>query len=189
MTRGDLNIANQPTIGRRDMLRAAGRLLILAPISGVLVQCSPDEAVEKGAGFRAFSTEEAELLAGFAEALVPGAAKMGVAHFVDHHVSVAPEDSLLSLRYADVPPPYLSFYRTGLAALKAAAGSRPSQGQWSALARTMLTSSIAEWNGPPVELFYDVIRSDAIDCVYATMAGFERLGIEYMAHILPETDW
>jgi hypothetical protein len=158
MTRGDLNIANQPTIGRRDMLRAAGRLLILAPISGVLVQCSPDEAVEKGAGFRAFSTEEAELLAGFAEALVPGAAKMGVAHFVDHHVSVAPEDSLLSLRYADVP-------------------------------RTMLTSSIAEWNGPPVELFYDVIRSDAIDCVYATMAGFERLGIEYMAHILPETDW
>jgi hypothetical protein len=43
--------------------------------------------------------------------------------------------------------------------------------------------------GAAVALLYFVARSDAVDVVYGTQAGFEKLGIPYMAHILPDKDW
>jgi len=30
-----------------------------------------------------------------------------------------------------------------------------------------------------------MVRSDAVDVVYGTVEGFERLGVPYMPHILP----
>ena len=45
------------------------------------------------------------------------------------------------------------------------------------------------WSGPAAGLVYFVLRSDAVDVVYGTPAGFERLGVPYMAHILPPAGW
>ena len=45
------------------------------------------------------------------------------------------------------------------------------------------------WSGPPAPVVYLVMRSDAVDVVYGTPKGFEDLGIPYMPHILPPTNW
>ena len=36
---------------------------------------------------------------------------------------------------------------------------------------------------------YTVLRFDSIDVVYGTMAGYDALGIPYMAHIAPTQRW
>ncbi|HLY58888.1 MAG TPA: hypothetical protein VKS60_25225 [Stellaceae bacterium] len=160
--------------------------MILASIGGSLVWCLPAEAAAVQAEFRTLSAADGTLLAAFAEAIVPGAADAGCAHFIDHHVGVAPAESLLSLRYLDVAPPYAAFYGAGLAALRQLAGPHP---DWDATIRRLQAPSLAGWQGPPPGLFYFAVRSDAVDAVYGTRAGFKRLGIEYLAHIEPETDW
>jgi hypothetical protein len=33
------------------------------------------------------------------------------------------------------------------------------------------------------------VRSDAVDVVYGTPAGFEALGVPYMEHIMPPRRW
>jgi hypothetical protein len=38
-------------------------------------------------------------------------------------------------------------------------------------------------------LFWFVLRSDAVDVVYGTKEGVERLGLPYMAHIEPPSRW
>ena len=48
---------------------------------------------------------------------------------------------------------------------------------------------IEGWEGPPAGFFYFVLRSDAVDVVYGTKTGFEVLGVPYMAHIEPTSDW
>lgn len=178
--------------GRRNVVKGLGLGLIVAEVGGALTRLSPAEARTRHAAFRTLTTREGATLEAFGETLLPGAARAGVGHFVDHHLGVDAADSLLMLRYFDWPPPYLDFYRGGLAALDAAAG-----GSFVALspaARTALTGRIAgtelpEWRGPPPQLFYLAVRADAVDVVYGTEAGAERLGLPYMAHIAPPTRW
>ena len=45
------------------------------------------------------------------------------------------------------------------------------------------------WKGPPGPFVYLVMRSDAVDVVYGTQAGYEALNIPYMAHIAPTKRW
>lgn len=45
------------------------------------------------------------------------------------------------------------------------------------------------WSGPPAPLVYFVLRSDALDVVYGTEAGFALLDVPYMPHIPPERRW
>jgi hypothetical protein len=45
------------------------------------------------------------------------------------------------------------------------------------------------WAAAPAPFFYFVLRADAVDIAYGTRAGFERLGVPYMAHIEPAGDW
>jgi hypothetical protein len=53
----------------------------------------------------------------------------------------------------------------------------------------MRQNKIEGWQGPPGPFVYVVLRSDAVDVVYATMDGYAGLGIPYMAHIEPEKRW
>ena len=48
---------------------------------------------------------------------------------------------------------------------------------------------VVNWQGPPPPLFYMMVRSDAVDVVYGTKEGFDKLNVPYMAHIMPEEKW
>jgi len=45
------------------------------------------------------------------------------------------------------------------------------------------------WQGPPAPLAYHALRNDAVDVVYGTPAGLQKLGVPYMEHILPPERW
>jgi hypothetical protein len=185
---------------RRSLLGGAavglGVSLLPFSVNGQTVALSPADARKQGADFKSLTPGEVRTLEAFAEVLLPGAREEGVAHFVDHHISNEPADSLLMIRYMDVPPPYAPFYKAGLAALDAHAKRTTGKlftaldaGEATELVRLISAAPPAEWQGPPSPLFYFVVRSDAVDVVYGTEKGFERLGIPYMPHLLPETKW
>jgi hypothetical protein len=182
--------------GRRNLLKAGGLGLLLYQVDGAERWLSPREARGEAMPLSALSAVEVEILEALGETLVPGAREEGIAHFVDHHLGVPAEDSLLTLRYLDIPPPYAAFYRAGLAALDAA--SRKQHGKAfdelapdarEALVAIMSHENPPGWKGPPAPLFYFALRSDAIDVVYGTVEGFDKLGIPYMPHIKPASRW
>lgn len=178
---------------RRTVLGAG---LVLATVAGTTWWMTPEAAERKAADWRSFTPENAALLGKFCEALVPGSVAAGVVRFIDHHVSVPHAQSLLMLRYLDVPPPYADFYAAAATALAGYIAAQTGQGwqhledaRWPDLIRPMIGGNPPEWSGPPAPLVYFALRSDAIDMVYGTKAGFERLGIAYLAHIDPEANW
>jgi len=135
-------------------------------------------------------------LQSLADALAPGAAAAGFADYLETQLSAAPEQSMLMLRYLGVPAPYADFYLPALAA--AQAWSAQTYGKpVEALDATALASLIGDiatgkptaWAAAPAPFFYFVLRADAADVAYGTRAGFERLGVPYMAHIAPAGDW
>jgi hypothetical protein len=126
--------------------------------------------------------------------LLPGARDAGIANFVD--VQLGKQDPLLMAKYFDWPGPLRDFYTQGLAALdkaSQAANNAPfakaTPEQQTALMGTFLSGKVAGWDGPPAPLFYLFVRGDAVDVVYGTVEGFQRLNIPYMPHILPEERW
>lgn len=175
---------------------ALGLGLLPFIIDGQSEELTPAEARHRGVPLRSLSASEAALLARFGDVLLPGAAEAGLVHFVDQQVSIEPADSLLLLRYLEVRPPFADFYRAGLAALDAhsKAGRGRSFVDLPAAHAVELVADIAKappqgWRGPPSPLLYFAVRSDAVDVVYGTIAGFERLGVPYMAHIEPDKPW
>ena len=95
-------------------------------------------------------------------------------------------------------PPFANFYRGAIGAIDGASERR----QWQAVRRparaadrstisstAMRQNKIDGWQGPPGRFVYLVLRSDAVDVVYGTMAGYAGLGIPYMAHIAPKKRW
>ncbi|MBA3895577.1 MAG: gluconate 2-dehydrogenase subunit 3 family protein [Sphingomonadaceae bacterium] len=157
---------------------------------------TPAEAKHRGVPLTSLDSAEADILGRLGDILLPGADQAGIVNFVDHHLSVPSPESLLMVRYMDVAPPYLDFYRAGLAAMDGAAKAAHGQPfvKLPAQAAEQLVVAMGReqprgWQGPPSQLFYFVTRSDAVDVVYGTRAGFEKLGIPYMAHIEPEKDW
>lgn len=165
-------------------------------IDGRTETVTPAEARWRGAQLKTFSNVEAATLEALGETLLPGAAEAGIAHFVDHHLSVPAGESMLLVRYLEVPEPYAEFYRGGLAALERVSGTRHDRGfaaldpqQSAALIGALLGGQVEGWKGPPAMPFYLAVRSDAVDVVYGTVRGFERLGVPYMPHIEPERPW
>ncbi len=184
------------TLDRRDLLKRAAGGLVLAQMASGLSWTTPARAAAAQAPLRTLSATEGWIIAGLGDVLAPGAATLGLAHYLDHHLSVAPAESLLMLRYLDVLPPYIGFYRAGLAATEALRArllgvplEAMTAADWQRLLQAMLAPDLAGWQGPPAGLFYFALRGDAVDVVYGTRAGFERLGVDYLAHIEPETDW
>lgn len=178
------------------MLKAGGGLILVAGAGGALVLMTPREARDSRAGLRALSQDEGRTMEALGETLLPGAREAGILHFVDSQLAAAPADSLLILRYFDWPPPYADFYKGGLAALDGL--SRVMTGRrFAALTAAkaaevvgaMASGQAKAWQGPPAQLFYMCARSDAVDVVYGTLEGFQKLGVPYMAHIEPDEKW
>jgi hypothetical protein len=46
-----------------------------------------------------------------------------------------------------------------------------------------------DWKGPPQPAIYGALRADAVDVVYGTVEGTERLGVPYMALVAPKARW
>jgi len=186
---------------RRDILKSLGATAVLGLLPfrdahGAESQLTPAQARAGGLPLTGLDAAQAATLEALGETLLPGARKAGIAHYVDAHLRADPVQSLLMIRYLDVPPPWGEFYRGGLAALDGLARARHAKpfaaldaDEQTALVGAISVGQPPEWHGPPAPLFYFVTRADAIDVVYGTQAGFAALGIPYMEHILPERPW
>jgi len=100
------------------------------------------------------------------------------------------------LKYFNYPPPYADFYRPALREIAKYCRSVYDRGvedlsgaQSVDLIEAIRDAKAADWQGPPPPLVYHALRNDAVDVVYGTQAGFRRLGIPYMEHILPPEGW
>jgi hypothetical protein len=184
---------------RREFIQrgAAGGLVLLTfSIAGCERKATPAQARAEKLPFRTLSAAEVSTLDALGEVLLPGAAAAGLSHFIDHQLSGPAADSMLMIKYLGLHPPFVDFYRGGLQGTNALAQKLFSKDMagLSAEQSQTLVGQIASgkpdgWNGPPAGLFYFVVRNDAIDTLYGTPAGFEKLGVPYMPHIVPPTPW
>lgn len=181
---------------RRSLIKAAGLGALAFTVAGKTMFLSPRAARADRIPHAVLSEREVAVLEAFGDVLLPGAREDGIAHFVDHHLGLPHAESLLMIRYLDVAPPYAPFYKAGLAALDGHARKVSGVGfpelapdMARDLVRAISRDNPDGWDGPPAPLFYFVVRSDAVDVVYGTEAGFEKLDIPYMAHLPPETKW
>ena len=183
-------------VDRRGFMRGAALGALAYTVGGAQVLLTPREARAHGVPFRLLKAGEAETLEALGETLLPGARAAGIAHFIDHQVSVPPEEALLEARIMNVRPPYINFYRAALGAIDKAAsieGKRrfaamPANEQRE-FVNLMRQNKLREWAGPPSGFVYFLLRSDAVDVVYGTVEGYELLGIPYQAHIAPLKRW
>lgn len=166
-----------PSISRRQALAgvalyaASGQLLTAAGPPRILTETEYTVTVE------------------ICDSIVPGARAVAVGRYLDYQLSLGVDSCLLFARYLPIEPPYLNFYRSGLAALRSAAeriGRTPQQEltaqQWRQLALQMVRKSVAGWDGPPSDVLYYALRNDALDVTYSTDEGLKRLGIPVMHH-------
>lgn len=170
-----------PSVDRRSVLAGGAALVAALPAAAATRRATPRAEL--------LTPAERAWLAALADALVPGARAAGIVRFVERHIALPPEQSLLMLRYLDVAPPWRDFYRAGLGALVAHVGGTPRAAAWPAVVARLTAASPPHWRGPPSPFFLFAVRADAVDVVYGTQAGFERLGIDYIAHIEPPTPW
>ncbi len=190
--------AGEIAVSRRSFLRRSaivGGLLLPFTIAGREVLAAPAEARAAAAPLRFLTVDEATDLERLGEALVPGSATAGLAHYVDQQLACPAADSMLMARYLGVVPPFGEFYRGALGAVREALAARTGDGASrvrdlaGALQRAFTGAPLPGWDGPPAGLVYFVLRSDAIDVLYGTPDGFARLGVPYMAHIQPPARW
>jgi Gluconate 2-dehydrogenase subunit 3 len=183
-------------IGRRTVLQNAGVGTLVFMIGQRQVWLTPKEARAASVPFQTLTPSQIAILDALGDTLLPGAAEAGIAHFVDQQISIEPRDALLTLRYLDVAPPFARFYQQGFAALDATSEAlyrgvfvSLDDGQRHDLVRHIVDGNPPGWNGIPAPLFYFALRSDAVDVVYGTVEGFQKLNLPYMPHILPDRSW
>lgn len=181
---------------RRSVLRGVALGAVAFSAGGAVVWMSPREAHAQGVPLAVLAPAERAALEALGETLLPGARDAGIAHFVDSQLAVPPGDCLLAARSANVPPPVANFYHAALAALDAAsvaaygkAFAECTPEQRHAFVDNMRQKTPEGWTGPPAAQFYALARNDAVDVVYGTLEGFERLGVPYMPHVMPATKW
>ncbi len=183
-------------IDRRKFVSSVGLGLLAFQVDGALVALSPRDAKAQSVPLRVLSAAEARVVDALGDALVPGAAAAGLTHYLDQQLAANSIDCLLMIRYLDVPPPYAEFYKPCLASVDAASGKLHGKplhdldaAQRDDFVGVIQRGNPESWGGPPAPLFYFVLRSDAIDVVYGTADGFAKLGIPYMPHIMPPSNW
>jgi hypothetical protein len=181
---------------RRDFMKGVGIGAFGFTVGGVELLLTPRQARAQGAALRTLTPAEAETLDAIGETLVPGAKEAGITNFVDQQISIPPEDALLQARIMNVPPPFAKLYRSVLAAIDGASRktkdrsfSQLSPGEQHDFVDAMRQNKLAGWQGPPGPFVYTILRSDAVDVVYATMDGYAALGVPYMPHIAPTKRW
>ena len=183
-------------IERRNFVKGVGIGALAFTVGGAQVLLTPRQAAAQNVPFRLLKAPEAETLAAMGETLVPGARAAGIAHFVDHQLSVPAEEALLEARILNVRPPYANFYRAALGAIDRASiklydrgfAQLPTNDQRD-FVNLMRQNKVEGWQGPAAPFVYFILRSDAVDVVYGTMEGYAGLGIPYMPHIAPTKRW
>jgi hypothetical protein len=183
-------------IERRNFVKGVGIGALAFTVGGAQVLLTPRQAAAQNVPFRVLNAAETEGLAAMGETLVPGARAAGIAHFVDHQLSVPAEEALLEARILNVRPPYANFYRAALGMIDRASVrlydqrfAQLSTAEQRDFVNLMRQNRIDPWQGPPGGFVYLLLRSDAVDVVYGTVEGYAALGIPYMAHIAPEKRW
>jgi len=183
-------------IKRRAFMRGAALGALAFTVGGVEVLITPGEARAQGVPFRLLKANEGETIEALGETLVPGARKAGIAHFIDHQISVPAEEALLQARIFNVRPPFANFYRAAVGAIDRGSEkvfgrkfAQLSSVEQAELVNQMRQNKIEGWTGPPAAFVYTLLRTDAVDVVYGTMEGYAALGIPYQAHIEPEKRW
>jgi hypothetical protein len=181
-------------VARRDFI--VGGALLTFTLAGCEKKMTPAQARAATVPFLTLDAGAVAVLDALGEILLPGSAAAGLSHYIDHQLSGNAADSMLMIKYLGVPAPFTDFYRSGLRATDALAHAAYgkvfpglSTEQASALVTQMSGGQVEGWQGPPPGSFYFVLRSDAVDVVYGTRAGFEQLGVPYMAHIEPPSRW
>lgn len=179
------------TVSRREFLSRATVGMATLP---VMVACQARVARERGDPFVVLDQKQGRTLEALGDTLLPGAAKAGVAHFVDQQL--ASPTPMLMLKYLDFPMAYADFYTRGLDALDAVSRDQHEKdfatlavSDREDLVRAISGSTPPGWDGPPAPLFYFTTRSDAVDVVYGTEDGFATLAVPYRAHIQPPEKW
>ncbi|MBV8836459.1 MAG: gluconate 2-dehydrogenase subunit 3 family protein [Alphaproteobacteria bacterium] len=184
------------TVERRVFLKGASMGMLAFTVGGAVIVMTPSQARARAVPFRLLNAEEGDALEALGETLLPGAREAGFAHFIDHQVSVPPEEALLEARIVNIKPPFINFYRAAIGGVDKASTARAGK-RFAALTATeqhdfvdqLRQNKLEGWQGPPPGLVYFVLRSDAVDVVYGTMEGYESLGVPYLAHIAPERRW
>ena len=179
-------------VGRREVMIGA------AVVAGAMRIGSDGYAStggEAGMSFQTFSEEQGNTYAAWCNLLASGAAVAGVAQFADKYISGPYEQSLLLSRIF-APPPLSDFYLAGIAGIDQESQARfsstflsLSSDQQTQIVDAAAQSNTQAWSTPDPFIFYLTSRSDAVDVVYGTEAGFQNLGFPYQAHILPPTPW
>jgi hypothetical protein len=189
---------SETSLSRREFVRRGAGAALLLPfiVGGCEKRMTPADAAKADVPLRTLTIGEESVLGLLGDLLVPGSSEAGLVHYIDHQLSVPAGENMLMIRYLGVPAPFTDFYRSGLKALNAAARQRHgadfsvlTEEQSKAFAADFAAGKIADWQGPPLPLFYFVVRTDAIDVVYGTERGFESLGVAYMPHIVPPSNW
>jgi len=172
---------------RRSFLQGTGLGLLTFSLAGAQVLLTPRQARARGADFLILSDTEVAILEVLGNVLVPGAAEAGVAHFIDQQLGAEPNDCLLMARYMNIEPPYAAFYQAGIKAID----ELSRQSQEKSLTKLSETEAIEVVRSFATSNFLDyfLLRSDAVDVVYGTVEGFEKLKIPYRPHILPPSNW
>ena len=183
-------------IERRAFMKGAGLGALAFTVGGAPVLLTPAEARAQGVPLHTLSPEEAQAIEAVGETLVPGARHNGIANFIDQQISIPAEEALLEARILNVKPPYANFYRAAIGAINGASQAHSGKpfAQLDAAAQhafidQMRQNKIEGWKGPGGPFVYLILRSDAVDVVYGTMAGYQALNIPYMAHIAPTKKW
>jgi hypothetical protein len=183
-------------IERRAFVKGAGLGALAFTVGGAQVLLTPAQARAQGAALRTLKPDEAETIEAVGETLVPDARKAGIANFIDQQISVPAEEALLEARILNVRPPYANFYRAAIAAINRASEARGGKrfAQLDAAAQhefidQMRQNKIDGWQGPPGPFVYTLLRADAVDVVYGTVAGYDALGVPYQPHIAPTKRW
>jgi hypothetical protein len=183
-------------IERRALLKGAGLGALAFTVGGAQVLLTPAEALAQGVPLRTFKPDEAATIAAMGETLVPGAREAGIVNFIDQQITGSAGDALLEARILNVKPPYANFYRAAIGAINGASTAKHGKAfaELDAAAQhdfvdQMRQNKIDGWKGPPGGFVYFLLRSDAVDVVYGTMAGYKSLDIPYMAHIEPKRSW
>src|SRR5215813_15342926 len=183
-------------IERRAFMKGAAIGALAFTVGGAEVLLTPRAARAQGVPLRTLTAAQAATLDALGETLVPSARQAGISHFVDQQISGPAEEALLEARILNVRPPYANFYRAALGAINGASTARAGKpfAELDAAAQhdfvdQMRQNKIDGWKGPGGGFVYFILRSDAVDVVYGTVAGYKALDIPYMAHIEPKRSW
>jgi hypothetical protein len=178
-----------------DKVFKSSVLCLSFSVAGTTLLLTPEQARAQKVPMLKLSAAQVKALEALAETMVPGSVALGVAHFVDHQINAEPGDCLLIAKYLQAPVPYADFYANGLKVAdgmaQKIAGKPISDLDGEALERVVreMSKGGAVVDGFPIFLFYMCLRSDAVDVVYGTPAGFEKLNIPYMEHVKPPEGW